>query len=185
MLSDAQSLLGCFHLTCHSLSTLPWAYLTWRQFWSSALPPLSSSLLPSHHTLFSQGIFGRIDRNYSKNRIFISQAVACHLVPSWFTGGFELPRLATQEATANRASLVQLNKTEEFGMTGRKTPFLHCGNLKAGFLFCKILEIVVDISLDGMKYRSCPAQGLLVVFNVWLVGSWHCCLSPVPVESMP
>lgn len=93
MLSDAWSLLGCFHLTRHSLSSLPWAYLTWKQFWSP---------LPSHHTLFGQGVFGRIDRNYSKNRIFSSQAVACHLVPSWFTGGFELPRLATQEATANR-----------------------------------------------------------------------------------
>lgn len=123
ILSGAQSLLGCFHLTCHSLLTLPWAYLTWRQFQSSALPPLSSSLLPSHHTLFSQGIFGRIDRNYSKNRIFISQAVACHLVPSWFTGGFELPRLATQEATANRVWLIQLSKTEEFGMTGWKITF--------------------------------------------------------------
>lgn len=155
--SGCPSLPGCFHLTCHPLSTLPWVSLTWRQFWSSALPPLPSFLLPSHHTLLSQGVFGRMGRNYSKNRIFTSPTVACHLVPSWFAGGFELPRLATQEATANRASMAELSGTAEFGMTGRDITFLHCGALKAGFLSCKILEIVVDISLGGMKWVSRPA----------------------------
>lgn len=78
---------------------------------------------PKPHAFFSQGIFGRIDRNYSKNRIFVGQAVACHLVPSWFTGGFELPCLATQDVTANRTLLIQLNKTEKFGMMGWRSPF--------------------------------------------------------------
>lgn len=90
----------------------------------SSAPTPSSSLLPSHHTLLSQGIFGRIGRNYSKNRIFTSQTVACHLVPSWFTGGFEFPRLATQEATASGASMTELNVTAEFGMWQHETsPF--------------------------------------------------------------
>lgn len=41
--------------------------------------------------------------------------------------------------------------------------FLHCGTLKASFIFCKIMKILVDNSIDGMNVQPKVALLRLII----------------------